>query len=128
LERWNVGTKKTANLKANKKKVLNSLTKKIKMKNCKHCSEGCQKAKDNNETIWKCENTGIFIYKILPEGLRFATLEDIKKDENRNLDLNYLLYSTYSDRYEAYTISENTDMVTLELFIEKDRCWVKSAQ
>ena len=93
--------------------------------NCMHCSEGCQKAKENNGTIWKCENTGIFIYKIIPEGLRFATLEDHKKDENIILDLSYLLYSILSDRYEAYTISENTDMETLELYIEKERCCVK---
>ena len=95
------------------------------MQNCKHCFDGCQKVKDNNETIWKCANTGIWNYQFLPSGLRIAILTDIKEKGERILKKDYLLYSSFKENYQAYTISINTDMEMLELFVERKKCWVK---
>jgi len=96
------------------------------MPKCNNCTTGCQAAISEEKNCWKCKLTGIWIYKELPERMRLATRDDINPEGRRMLGLKYLLKSWLSGMFEAYELTENTDLHNLIKFVDAHRCWVKT--
>ncbi len=96
------------------------------MAKCKDCNKECEAAASDNKNSWKCMLTGIPIYKTLPEGMRLATREDINPDGRRRIGLPYLVKSYLSGMYEAYPLTENTDLPNLMRFVNDNNCWIKN--
>lgn len=96
------------------------------MAKCINCAKGCEAAISGDKNGWKCEISGIWIYRVLPEGMRLATRNDLNPDGRRIIGLKYMLKSWISEMYEAYTLGENTDLPNLVKFVDSGRCWVKS--
>ena len=99
------------------------------MDKCNECPIGCEEAKkvlnDPELNTIKCKLTGIWIYKTLPEGMRLATRDDINPNGRRVVGLRYLLFSSVSELYEAYPLTENTDLPNLIRFVDAGKCWIK---
>lgn len=95
------------------------------MAKCIDCKTGCKEATESGLNAWKCELTGIWVYKTLPEGMRPATVNDLNPDGLRVIGLRYLLLSSISKMYEAYTLNDCTDLPNLIRFVNDGRCWVK---
>ena len=98
------------------------------MEKCIGCVKGCdsfKKANEKQENAWFCENIKIWVYKTLPEGMRLATIDDINPNGRRVIGLKYMLLGIESKQYEAYPLTENTDLPNLVRFIQLNRCWVK---
>lgn len=95
------------------------------MAKCVDCKKGCEAAIKDIENAWRCPISGIWVYRQLPEGMRFAVRNDINPDGRRLIGLKYLLKGYLSDNYEAYTLNDYTDLPNLIRFIDDNKCWIK---
>ena len=100
---------------------------------CPNCAfGGCKSAEiiaaDKSINAIKCpEWKGLWKYRNLPEGMKKATLKDLFDGDEIISGLKYLLHSFYSGHYETYSLSGNTNIEDLKVFVSEGRCFIKQA-
>lgn len=98
---------------------------------CPSCSfGGCEKAEkfvaDPSAEALRCPHfKGRWMYRQLPSGMKNASIQDFIEHDRIRIGLRYLLQSFYTGRFEAYTVSDLTNIGELQVFIREGKCFIK---
>jgi|GEM_PF-1506145 len=91
------------------------------------CDEASQAINDGEKIAYRCDLTGAWIYKKLPEGMRLATKDDFYFDDviKNDINITVLIHSFYSGLYSSYTVTNDTRMEEFMQFVEGEHCYLK---
>ncbi len=85
----------------------------------------CSTCKAPETNAWRCEKTGVWYYRQVPEGMRQATEKDFLAGMRMRLGVRYLVKSFHTELYHAYKITRNTKYEELLEFIKANHVYVK---
>lgn len=104
---------------------------------CPSCPWGCQAAENAaaaNANYVRCpEYTyryegiiyNIFMYKVVPPGMKQATIEDIAPNGKLKVGLQMLVKSFFHDNLHSRHITQHTELANLIPFIISGKCYIK---
>ena len=99
------------------------------MRNLQRCPAclggGCNDIQDEKINTWKCNETGAWKYKELPEGMRLAKIENFYHGTTLLVGMNYLVKGYYTEYYVTYQVHAMTNMQNLLQFIKDKRVFIK---